>query len=161
SKTASRERKWRTLMTIAETEIFMVPLNKLTISEKNVRKTNANDIDDLLASIPVFGLIQNLSVESTEKEGHFAVIAGGRRLRALKRLAKDKVIARDYPVKCSLAKAGAKGLSLAENFIRAPMHPADQFDAFKEQIDAGKTIEETADAFGVSPTIVKKRLKLA
>lgn len=41
------------------------------------------------------------------------------------------------------------------------MHPADQFDAFKQQIDAGKTIEETADAFGVSATVVRKRMKLA
>ena len=126
-------------MTIAETETFMVPLNKLTISEKNVRKTNAADIDDLLASIPVHGLIQNLNVEQTEKPGHFAVVAGGRRMRALKRLAKEKVITKDYPVKCSLVKSDAEALSLAENVIRAPMHPADQFDAFKQQIDAGKT----------------------
>jgi ParB family chromosome partitioning protein len=148
-------------MTIAETEIFMVPLNKLTISEKNVRKTNAEAIDDLLASIPVHGLIQNLSVEPTEKEGHFAVVAGGRRLRALKRLAKEKTIAKDYPVPCRVVESEAEALSLAENYIRVPPHAADQFDAFKEQVDAGKTVEETADAFGVSPTVVKKRLKLA
>lgn len=148
-------------MTIAETETFMVPLNKLTISEKNVRKTNAADIDDLLASIPVHGLIQNLNVQQTEKAGHFAVVAGGRRMRALKRLAKEKIIAKDYPVKCSLVTSDAEALSLAENVIRAPMHPADQFDAFKQQIDAGKSIEETADAFGVSGTVVKKRMKLA
>ncbi|TIU15268.1 MAG: hypothetical protein E5W49_24110, partial [Mesorhizobium sp.] len=58
-------------------------------------------------------------------------------------------------------KSDAKALSLAENVIRAPMHAADQFDAFKQQIDAGKSIEETADAFGVSATVVKKRMKLA
>ncbi len=120
-------------MTIAETEIFMVPLNKLTISEKNVRKTNVNDIDDLPASIPVHGLIQNLSVEPAEKDGHFAVVAGGRRLRPLKRLAKEKAIAKDYPVKCSLAMADAKGLSLAENVIRAPNLP-DRFFSPAEEL---------------------------
>ena len=68
-------------------------------SPKNVRKTNAKDIDDLLASIPVHGLINKvLTVEPAEKEGYFHVIAGGRRYRALKELAKRKQIDRKLEV---------------------------------------------------------------
>ena len=41
------------------------------------------------------------------------------------------------------------------------MHPADEFEAFKTLIENGKGIEETAAAFGVSPLVVQRRLKLA
>ena len=41
------------------------------------------------------------------------------------------------------------------------MHPADQFEAFKALIDAGHGIEDIAARFGVTPTVVRQRLKLA
>jgi ParB family chromosome partitioning protein len=41
------------------------------------------------------------------------------------------------------------------------MHPADQFIAFKGLIEQGKGIEEIAARFGVSPAVVRQRLKLA
>ncbi len=41
------------------------------------------------------------------------------------------------------------------------MHPADQFLAFRELVDAGSTPAEIAARFGISETAVKQRLKLA
>ena len=52
-------------------------------------------------------------------------------------------------------------ISLAENIERLAMHPADQFDAFKAQADTGKGPEEIAVRFGISPAVVRRRLKLA
>src|SRR5581483_9472260 len=52
-------------------------------------------------------------------------------------------------------------ISLAENDIRAAMHPADQFIAFRELVDSGKPVEDEAAHFGVSPLVVARRLKLA
>ena len=74
-------------------EMIIVPLNRLTVSELNVRKIGAKDIADLKANIRENGLISRLlSVVATEREGHYAVIAGGRRFRALKELAGQRAV---------------------------------------------------------------------
>jgi ParB family transcriptional regulator, chromosome partitioning protein len=52
-------------------------------------------------------------------------------------------------------------ISLTENSGREPMHPADEFEAFKTLINAGQTIEEVAARFGVAPVVVHRRLRLA
>jgi len=52
-------------------------------------------------------------------------------------------------------------VSLWENIVRSDMHPADAFDAFKKLADEGHGPETIAARFGVSPTVVKQRLKLA
>jgi ParB family transcriptional regulator, chromosome partitioning protein len=65
-------------------------------------------------------------------------------------------------VLCELvAPERALEVSIAENSGREPLHPADEFDAFKAMIDEGKGIEDVAARFGVSPLTVQRRLKLA
>ena len=142
--------------------IEMIPLSKLIPSPANVRKTAiATSIEELTASIAAHGLLQNLQVRPGDK-GKFEVAAGGRRLLALQRLAKAKVIAKNEPIPCRVLNgADAAEISLAENLIRLPMHPADQFEAFKALADQGKGPEEIAARFGCSPHTVKQRLKLA
>jgi ParB family transcriptional regulator, chromosome partitioning protein len=142
--------------------IETIPLTQLVPSASNVRKTGTKDgIEALAASIAAHGLLQNLSVRPAEG-GQFEVVAGGRRLAALKLLAREKKIAADYPVPCrALDGADATEISLAENEMRLPMHPADQFDAFKMLADAGKGPEEIAARFGTTAKIVAQRLKLA
>lgn len=144
------------------TDLIAVPLNKLAVSGMNVRKTAADEIADLLSSIPVHGLIENLTVVETDKKGFYEVVAGGRRMRALHQLAIENIIVKDYSVPCRVVQIeNAEAISLAENIIRAPMHAADQFDAFRQQVEAGKTISDVSAAYGVSETVVRKRLKLA
>jgi ParB family chromosome partitioning protein len=41
-----------------------------------------------------------------------------------------------------------------------PMHPADQFEAFRDLIDGGASVADVAARFGVSEALVTKRLKL-
>ena len=48
-----------------------------------------------------------------------------------------------------------------ENTIRAAMHPADEFTAMAELIDAGATIDQVAKRFGASECHVKQRLPLS
>jgi ParB family chromosome partitioning protein len=118
-------------------ELTFVPLNKLVRSSLNVRKTGAESIDDLAASIAVHGLLQNLTVtkksatgKTKSKADTYEVVAGGRRLAALQSLAKQQKIPKDYAVPCKVVTDSAEELSLVENTIRQPMHPADQFEAF-------------------------------
>jgi len=113
------------------TDIIKLPLNKLTAWEGNVRKTqNKASIDELAASIKALGLQQNLVVKKTGKT--FAVVAGGRRLLALQKLAKAGDVAPDFEVPCRITEAkDATEISLAENVVRENMHPADEFEAFR------------------------------
>src|SRR5262250_1495353 len=69
---------------LAMSNIISVPLNKLTRSARNVRKSGSESIDDLASSILVHGLIHNLTVveqfaDNGENSGKYEVIAGGQR----------------------------------------------------------------------------------
>lgn len=144
------------------TDTLSIPLSKIATWSRNVRKTNATDgINELAASIAAHGLLQSIVVRKG-KRGKYDVVAGQRRYLALCQLAKDHTIDKDYEVPCILATdaVDATELSLAENAMRAPMHPADQFEAFKTLIDDGATVADIAARFGLSDTAVAQRLKL-
>ena len=83
---------------LPELDPQMIPLNKLLISPKNVRKTPATEDQDaeLYASIKETSLKQNLLVHKVGTKFH--VHAGGRRLAALNKLAKDKIIKLNRPL---------------------------------------------------------------
>jgi ParB family transcriptional regulator, chromosome partitioning protein len=144
-------------------DVVSIPLNKLVSAKDNVRKTGIHDeIGELKASIAAQGILQSLVVKKTSR-GKFAVIAGQRRLLALSALADDGAIAGDTPVPCCVkpGTADATEIGLTENVVRAPMHPADQFEAFRDLIDGGSTPAGIAARFGISEVAVKQRLKLA
>lgn len=147
---------------MSTTTIQTIPLNKLILWSGNVRKTDAeHGIDELAASIVSHGLLNPLLVRK-DKRGKFAVIAGQRRLLALQALAKDERIDGDHGVECRLAngETNAAELSLAENVVRARMHPADEFEAFRDLIDGGAGVADVAARFGASESLIEKRLRL-
>jgi len=139
-----------------------IPLNKLTSWPDDVRKTGASDgIEELAASIAAHGLLQSLVVRKAAR-GKFTVIAGQRRFLALSALAERDQVPADLPVECRLIEGDidAAEIGLAENVVRQAMHPADQFEAFRNLIDKGSSAADVAARFGVSEGIVAKRLKL-
>jgi ParB/RepB/Spo0J family partition protein len=144
--------------------LILVPLLQLLPrrSKRNVRTTPRQSIPELAASIARIGLLQNLIVILSADGEAYEVVAGDRRLTALKLLAKKKRIPADYEVPCLLVADGsARTVSLAENLMREQMHPADQFEAFAALVKEGRPIEDIAADFGVSPLVVQRRLKLA
>lgn len=152
---------------VSGVEIF-VPLNKLKKSPRNARKVphGQDAIDALAASIQHKGMIQNLVVEPETKDGEptgsYLVTAGeGRRLAQLLR-AKRRQIKRTQPIRCYVdTENDAAEISLDENVTRTAMHPADQFERFHELSQTkGWGAEEIGARFGVSPEIVKRRLRL-
>ena len=150
-------------------EIF-VPLNMLKKSPRNVRKVEhtAADIEGLAASIAANGMLQNLVVESERDEaggetGYYLVTIGeGRRLAQLLR-AKRRQLKKTDLIRCVLeTEHDAHEISLAENVIRSNMHPADEYEAFALlQNEKGMAADDIAARFGVSPAVVRQRLKLA
>ena len=59
------------------------------------------------------------------------------------------------------ANESATEISLTENVVRVPVHPADQFETFAEFVHEGNSVDDVAARFGVTPTFVEQRLKLA
>ncbi|WP_396956437.1 ParB N-terminal domain-containing protein [Nitrosomonas sp.] len=144
--------------------LILVPLSRLVSrpAGRNVRKTPRMSIPELAASIQRVGLLQNLIVIAAADGEHYEVVAGGRRLAALKLLAKKRRISKEWEVPCLLVADGtARTASLTENVQREAMHLADQFEAFAALVAEGRPIEDIAADFSVSPLVVQRRLKLA
>ncbi|WHV99441.1 ParB/RepB/Spo0J family partition protein [Pseudomonas aeruginosa] len=140
-----------------------IPLKKLRLWAKNVRVSaaSAEAGDALEASLQSQGLLQNLVVIEAE-DGFYDVAAGGRRLAKLHALVEKKKLSADTLIMCQIVDEST-GLtaSLSENVQREAMHPADEFIAFQELSNAGIPVADIAASFGVTPVVVKQRLKLA
>lgn len=144
--------------------IKTIPLNKLVASPRNVRRSGDVQADaELKADVEVRGLLQNLVVTSIAKpRGCFAVEAGERRRRALQSLADEGKLAPDHEVCCLVIdKAEAHETSLAENFQRLAMNPADECLAFQQLVEQGSDAEGIARRFGLTVRLVEGRLRLA
>jgi ParB family transcriptional regulator, chromosome partitioning protein len=150
-------------------DVIDVPLNKLKKSPRNARRTPhaAADIEALAASIGVKGVLQAPVVEPETDEGgaptgfYLVTIGEGRRLALVLR-AKRKQIRKTEPVRCVVdLNNDPHEISLDENVTRFRMHPADEFEAFREQAERrGLGAEEIGARFGVSAQVVRQRLRL-
>jgi ParB family chromosome partitioning protein len=149
-----------------------IPLNKLILSQSNVRRVKAGvSIEDLAADIARRGcLLQSLNVRPVldadgAETGMFEVPAGGRRFQALQLLVKQKRLTKTAPIPCVVRDPSTEILaeddSLAENVQRVPLHPLDQFRAFQTLREKGLSDEDIAAAYFVGVNVVKQRLRLA
>ncbi|MFH3479124.1 ParB/RepB/Spo0J family partition protein [Xanthobacter variabilis] len=149
--------------------VLFVPLNKLKKSPRNARKTPHSEahIEALAASIAAKGMLQNLVVEPETNAGgeptgfYFVTIGEGRRLAQMLRV-KRKQIKKTEAIRCVLdIENDATEISLDENVTREAMHPADQFERFRELAEnRGWGAEEIAARFGVTAHVVRQRLRL-
>jgi ParB family transcriptional regulator, chromosome partitioning protein len=168
-----------------DTGMLGIPLNLLILSGLNVRTTERDaDVAALAEDIAARGLKQNLVVtpahfttgdadevsDGAEWAYRYEVVAGGRRLQALRLLAAGGRLAEDHPVPCMLEQRGeARETSLSENLHRVAMNPADEFEAFAAivgQLEADGTPRDEAVAtcarrFGATARHVEGRLRLA
>jgi ParB family chromosome partitioning protein len=150
--------------------VLDIALDRLKRSPRNVRRTphSAAHIEALAGSIAAKGMLQKPVVEPERDEagaftGSWLVTIGeGRRLAQALRVERGE-IAPDAPVSCVVDLANdPEEISLDENVTREDLHPADQFEAFLDQsLRLGRSAEEIAARFGVSPAVVRRRLRLA
>lgn len=153
---------------------LMIPLDKLAADPMNVRP-DTGDVNELAASIAAHGVIQPLAVRPETKPdrknkdaaphptGRYLVVAGGRRLRALLKLAGDRRLPKDAGVPCVVRQGterDAAEVSLAENVERLPMNAADEHAAFAKLADAGMSSADIAARFGIHKRRVEQRLAL-
>ena len=117
------------------------------------------------------GVLQNLVVVPEEhnglQTGRLEVVAGETRRLGLCALRdgwieEAKGYTDDFPVPILVrTRDEAIAASTTENIEREDMHPADQFVAFRKMVDDCGSLEEVAAMYGVTPLVVKRRLKLA
>ena len=139
-------------------------LAELTEHPKNVRAKvvhSPESIAALAASIEALGLLQTLVVQEVE-DGSYGVLAGRRRLLALRLLeAEDRLDAR-FKAPCKVIGKDVDhvtAVSLAENAMQEPMAPLDEYEAFAAMAGEGSTVEQIAVAFGATIRAVKERLR--
>jgi ParB family chromosome partitioning protein len=146
----------------ASQELLLIPLSRLRPSSRNVRKSGGASIPELASSIARVGLLQNLTVTAASDGEHYEVVAGRRRLAALKLLVKRRKLAKDHAVHCLLVRDdAARTVSLTENVQREAMSPIEELFAWKGLAAEGRPVEDIAADFGVTPLVVQRRLKLA
>ena len=151
-----------TVPEVAPYELHLIPLSRLRPSSRNVRQSGGTAIPELAASIARVGLLQNLTVITSHDGQWFEVVAGRRRLAALRLLVKRHKLAKDHPVPCLLVPdTSARTVSLSENVQREAMTPVDELFAWKALVAEGRSLEDIAADFGVTPLVVKRRLRLA
>ncbi|SDG72119.1 ParB/RepB/Spo0J family partition protein [Pelagibacterium luteolum] len=158
-----------TVPTVEHGATVFIPLNKLKKHPKNARKTPHSEasIEAKAASIAAKGILQNLVVEpetdaAGEPTGFYLVSIGEGRRQAQMLRAKRKEIKKTEPIRCVIDTANdAAEISLDENVTREDLHPADQFERFRElSEDRGWGAEEIAARFGVTAQFVKQRMRL-
>src|SRR5260370_23920389 len=145
------------------TQPRLIAVSKLEKSPDNARRTTPKiGMEELRASLLAHGLMQNLLVTEGDYDGVFRVIAGGRRLEAIRSLQDECKLPDDFAVPCQVVSdEHALEMSLAENTVRLAMHPADEFEAFAALIEKGESAAQVAERFGVDESHVLKRMKLA
>jgi len=146
---------------------FLIAVKMLAVADMHVSKLNMRhgktppNIDDIYPSILEGGINQSMLVR---KEGKgWGVIAGRRRLTALKKKAKE--IGKPQTAPCVIMESGnikaAREASLLENVARVPATQLEQFAAYKGLADAGKDAAEIANIFAIPKKSVKRVLALA
>ena len=143
-------------------QIVMIPAGKLVPSARNARDAAPlRNIPELAATIASQGVLQNLIV-TENADGTFPVEAGRRRHAAITLLIEQGTWDADRVVPCRIIPVdSAIAVSAIENSAREAMHPADEFRAYSRLFkDEKRSIDFIANAFGVTPLYVERRLAL-
>lgn len=158
-------------------DIYWVPYSQLRVSDKNVRKKRDPkelQIPQLAAQIKAETLLQNL-VTTFGEGGKFAmvngkktpkgpieIVDGYRRYLSIGLNTSEMLIDLDPLVPVKIRPPDhAVSASLTAAFGQLPLHPVEQFDAFKALADEGKSVADIAAAFGLDERAVGQRLQLA
>lgn len=139
-------------------EIINIGVEQIFPHPENPRK-DLGDLTELVESIKVNGILQNLTVVPwVGQADKYTVIIGHRRLAAAKQAGLQEV-------PCSVVKltqAEQIAVMLTENMQRSDLTVYEQAKAFQQlSLDFGMSVSEIAERSGFSETTVRKRVKLA
>lgn len=140
-----------------ESRLVKVPVDSILPNPDQPRRSfNAEKINELAASIEQVGLIQPLVV--CKRGGVYELIAGERRLRAVKQLGwryVSCVIERD------VSEENSALMAIVENLQRENLHFFEEADCYASTIsNLGITQEELALRLGKSQSFIANKLRL-
>lgn len=138
-----------------------IDIERLHVSPLNMRHAKREpDVSDILPSVRARGILQPLLVRPNA-DG-FEIVAGRRRYFAAKAVEKER--GEIAPLPCAVMVAGddaaALEASLIENVARLDPDEMSQHDTFVRLIKEGKAVADMAATFGITETMVKRRLAL-
>lgn len=141
----------------ADRAIARIPLNRICLNPQQPRRQlPADSIAPLAESIRLHGLLSPLLVRGLG-DGHYQLIAGERRLRALERLGRTQaecVVLSADDCDCAL-------IALVENLQREDLHYLDMAAACRRILDRHPiTQERLAASLSMSPSALANRLRL-
>lgn len=140
--------------------IEQTPFADTYISSLNPRTVVSEDgIAALAENIRALGLIQNLA-GVCDADARIAIVAGGRRHRALALLQDDPRFS-TIPVRIAPDAATAATWASSENHHREQPHPADEVREYGAMAARGVAVPAIAMAFGATEKHVYRRLALA
>lgn len=139
-----------------------IELERLSVSEANMRARRNPELASILPSIRTRGVIVPLLVRPNGKPDGFEIIAGRRRYLAAKAVAEERGGYESLP--CAVMEAGddvaALEASLIENFARLNPDEVTQWETFARLVKEGRTVEDIAATYGITERLVKRILAL-
>lgn len=136
--------------------VLEVPVDSVEVNPRQPRTHfSPSDLEDLIASIKQYGIVQPLVV--TQTASGYQLIAGERRLRSAKAIGLEFV-----PVVVRTATEQEKlELALIENIQRQDLNPVEEARAYRALIDSfDLTQEEVAKRVGKSRSAVANTIRL-
>jgi len=144
------------LKSIPQKGIKEIEINKIKLNPYQPRKTfDENSINELAKSIQKHGLMQPIVV--IEDNDEYILVAGERRLRAVKSLGKTTIKA----IISDISIDELREYALIENIQREDLNPLEIAASLKALIDEyGVTHEELAKNLGKSRTYISNMIRL-
>lgn len=136
-------------------EIKNIALSEIEPSPLNPRKTFEDaPLQSLAANIKAQGLLQPITIRP--KDGHYEIVCGERRYRAVKVLGLETIpaLVRD------LNDADAYDAMITENLNREDVSPVEEAFAFARLKERGDDVKDIAARFGRSVRFVQDRMHL-
>jgi len=137
-----------------------IPLNIIFRSEQNVREEEREvGLEDLMASIQKYGVLQPVVVIEIEPEKNYELIIGQRRYRACEELGERTIWAKIYPPE-GFDERMKLILSLSENIQRRAIRKGDEIRVITRLYDELGSYEKVREELGISISKVSESVSI-
>jgi ParB family chromosome partitioning protein len=142
----------------SSTSVSQIPIDQIDPSPRQPRSHfDADELDELAASIRQYGVIQPLILAHSPQAGRYVIIAGERRLMAARQAGLSDVPA----ILREASEQQHLELALIENIQRADLSPLEQAEAYRQLAEEfNLSHEEIAERVGKSRSAVTNTLRL-
>ena len=145
-------------MSIATKQVLNLPINAVKPNPYQPRRIfDQNGLDELAASIKVYGVLQPITVRYMDHTGTYEIVAGERRLRASRQAGLNHVPA----ILMEMSDTDSAVIAIIENLQRRDLHFFEEALGFRNLMyDYNFTQEELAAKVGKNQSTIANKLRL-